>query len=324
MKKQGLGISFFKLAAVISISWLSYTPNVFAGTRDGGGGIGVYCKTGISRLQILDLYEAREIKHLSPLTATGDFYEQVYQAWLRDLAVSKNPLENWRMPTRAQSDQAVDKFFKTAVVFTQEILPPTEDATLPVIPHGCDFVQIAVNKLNSDQTLKINFGYWNQLNTEQRAALIYHELFYSTRMSFAGDSTSDNVRAYIGELFSERQPIPKFYDMPSKNLYKCFAKNLPTKFYYYQSVNTQQNLISFDSINDTEVLPWRAVFNAGPFDILAHHQDFSVNGPVASDIDSGHYQFGIHRKNGGHLEINIKDLRSGQTWQDQVVCQYFQ
>lgn len=334
MEKHGVSISIIHWVAVVSTIWISNQAVAAAGTRDGGGGIGVYCAAKSPQLQLLDLYEARVINKLVPLPPMGDLKEEYYQASVRWFETTKSPVYNLK-PEKAKTDMAIDGILSGAGLFKVEfvghgVLHPTEDATLPVLPRDCEFVQIARNFTppNSSKILiQIDQSYWDELDSTNKAALLLHETTYAFRYAIDKESLSDNTRFIIGRLFSKNQLTPKFYDMSANRFYKCIRQGNPgmastTGFYYYQSIVDHRNVISFESLTTVNSQPWRLTFDPGPFDELLTFERFSVAGPIRSEVVSDDYVFRIFKEQGSDIQIELKNKINKVVYSATVSCTF--
>ncbi len=330
MKTHGVSISFLGVATIVGIAWLLGPAPAFAGTRDGGGGIGVFCAAKSPQLQILDLFEAREVKHLSPLLPVGDIKEELFQAELRRYDVIKRPFDSIA-PLKVNTDKFIDAALSGSglIKFVEDgVLKPTTDATLPVLPTGCSFVQIAVNTLNNSsspgRTIQVSKTYWEMLDATNQAALLLHEMIYTQRMPADQEVLSDHTRDFVGKLFSQNQPTPKFFDMPSRRFYQCMGRNSHIGFFFYQSIVDHRNVISFDQLSTSEIQPWRISFDPGPFDDLLILQEFSVKGPLKSEIAGNQYDFQIFRENNAEIQVALTNNVIQSAVRDSVNCIYIQ
>lgn len=181
-------------------------PRVFqlaGGWSSGGGGKGVLCD---GKLEVLDLWEAEHLYHLRPRPAAPDFMGNLkaFNA-LTGRYFEDNP-RDIRLPNYADQLLAnerawvLDRFEEIPPGST---LPVTRDATLPKIPPGCSFVQIAIN--TQDDKYYRDPRLWKLLSPMGRAALVMHETIYREARDY-GARTSDQIRRLIGLIFAHRPP----------------------------------------------------------------------------------------------------------------------
>ncbi len=175
------------------------------GTSNGGGGKGVDCE---GQIQILDLYEARLIgRKLSP--SSGSLGQNLISVAEKVRDYFSEPGETKDQISPEQMDTEVEKIFNGKVVFLPkgQSLAPTQDATIPLLPKECHIVQIAVWAV--DGHIYIDPTLWNQLDGQNQAALVLHEvIYYSARQS--GAINSDEARKLVADFFSPAVLAPKF------------------------------------------------------------------------------------------------------------------
>jgi hypothetical protein len=173
---------------------------------EGGGGKGVLCSNG---LRTLDLYEAEKIRHLllSPAFHDVDAYLEQYgvdlSAYSSDSKFDPSDLNDaWK---RKYILDFIKRWIEPKFVDipSGDHLPATPDATLPTIPSGCSFVQIAI--YSDDGKIYRDVSFWNQLDARNQAALILHEFGYHFARA-RGALNSDKIRYLIGLTFAQKLP----------------------------------------------------------------------------------------------------------------------
>lgn len=181
------------------------------GGVDGGGGIGVQCGDKVSTL---DLYEARNKGfHLQAGSSSLDQNLKTFGMKL-SLHFARGP-SGFPYPSPPDSpafgEIMMTELKKDIVSKFQDIPAGTKldhvyDATLPVLPASCQFVQIAfyddvANKIYRDSE------YWSKMDSLEQAALILHEFIYR-RARRNGAMNSDETRKLIGRFFSDQSTEP--------------------------------------------------------------------------------------------------------------------
>jgi hypothetical protein len=192
--------------------------STFAGTRHGGGGMGILCG---DRLRTLDLWEAEEVRGLTagPEFSTLEENQAFYH--LRLVQYFRQGAPNPELEEKL-AQALVESSFRVLGVRQIEKgtddLPRSEDADLYEVPPGCVVVQVAyMNDLTG--VLKLNSTYFDRLSYRDQTALILHEIIYKLP---AGVSTvfekpnlivisgSDKVAVgqVAAEIISFRKPEP--------------------------------------------------------------------------------------------------------------------
>lgn len=192
-----------------------------AGVMNGGGGKGVLCATSANSqvLEVLDLYEAKNIFKLEEESRKASLSEEWAMAAERMNTVFQEP--NKPVQTPPPIDQAsLEKQMRELMIPIPAgaRLPLTDDATLPVLPSACKIVQIAVyNNLG----LQLDEEYWNLLDSRNKAALFLHEMLYLSRRDY-GATDSDQTRRFVGRVFSKTPP-PTRLVANGKGFFNCQA-----------------------------------------------------------------------------------------------------
>lgn len=175
------------------------------GGMEGGGGKGVQCGT---QVRVLDLYEAENIHHLRIPPSQNDLNTEVAKRALElsyyqsEMGFDLNNTSYRDLIFNVVKKEVIDKF---SDITPNTRLPFTPDATLPQLPSGCVFVQIAI--FGDDGVLYRDRSYWDLLTTQDQAALILHEGIYHG-LRIQGELTSDSTRYIVGLTFAQQLPEP--------------------------------------------------------------------------------------------------------------------
>jgi hypothetical protein len=187
------------------------------GTSNGGGGKGVQCG---SSLMVLDLYEAGlRGKPLLRAYPTYDENVAVYGAAVGNFMNDPTGI----LITGDIVRQAMKEHFDPKIKYVPygQRLPATQDASLPVLPANCQFVQIAIWEKNDE--IKIDRELWERLPPQHQAALALHELIYLADRK-NGANTSDESRFVIADIFTNPAPRARMGPFLSNtDRVMCFA-----------------------------------------------------------------------------------------------------
>lgn len=199
------------------VTLLPFSGAFATGGVNGGGGKGVLCGDQVT---VLDIYEANQNKLPIP-APLGNTDGEVDRFGLRFFKhFSTAPLKKEEESTLLQYmkdilNQKDDPAVKSGFIFKWERnLPFTNDATLPRLQPGCEFVQIGINrivKVNDEEKTEITLDpyYWAKLNSINKLAIFFHEFSYSRERSGydlndieRAKLTSDETRKVIGLILS--------------------------------------------------------------------------------------------------------------------------
>ncbi len=172
------------------------------GVINGGGGKGVLCKkNGSQTLEVLDLYEARNLFKLK-MKNFGSTENEAIQNLGTVLGKhfyspdSGNPEES----IKVMRESIETTFQMLSFVEKETTLKDTKDSFEPSVEQGCEIVQIAV--FYNEGSLLVNRSLWEQLDWTNKMALYAHEwMYYRARRN--GETNSMNTRKLVGFLFSE-------------------------------------------------------------------------------------------------------------------------
>ncbi|AZZ37053.1 hypothetical protein CIK05_09690 [Bdellovibrio sp. qaytius] len=190
------------------------------GVVNGGGGKGIRCG---NKVRTLDLYEGELKGYPTPVTS-GDFetdFKNNLQKVSRQVSA---PNVNPDDPAYQENDLAVAHKMLSEVIDIPngQRLDFTADATLPALPAGCSFVQIAVNvvseqidaapfKIYRDKEL------WNMMSPVDQVALSMHEYIYATVRVMDAEPSSDDTRALIARMFSDLETYELYSPIRGKS-----------------------------------------------------------------------------------------------------------
>lgn len=197
--------------------------SALAGPSSDGGGKGVLCKSEKgSQLEALDIWEAKNIYRFGEAPRQGSVYAEYAFAFARFDEAQRGP--NKPVPdmgTEADWKEAYERDFggKIIEIPPGRRLPATMDATLPILPMNCEYVQVALfNTLG----VQLDKEYWGMMDARNQAAIVFHELLYPYRRKY-GATNSDETRRFVGQLFSLKPPVPRFLSVPKTGYLECRA-----------------------------------------------------------------------------------------------------
>jgi hypothetical protein len=209
-----------------------------AGTKHGGGGIGVQCG---DTLRLLDLYEAEVITKqekgpdFSTIEETFEHYARRYQYVNSTGEVEDENLLSWR--------KFESEYFNLITRWTEEEIPGSGEPDLPSLAGtGCRYVQIAYfrDDLNTSvSALTINRTLWNRLDHRNQVALILHEEIYRTARKFGYEDVQPiepvEARRLTAEVMSSSRLSRRFPEAArsGSSLYCLFGSNLKEGGYKY-------------------------------------------------------------------------------------------
>jgi hypothetical protein len=167
-----------------------------AGADISGGGKGVVCRDPAGHLlsvEMLDLYEARNLYALNPL-AMGSNLDQV-------IAVAKEKFSHtvfdgaWTIPPELDRLRS-----QLRILPAGQKLVPVNDAAPIIHNPGCSLEQAAVwvnpSLVVADREL------WEAMDARNQGALLAHEVIYSSTRA-EGERDSRRARKIVGHIFSQ-------------------------------------------------------------------------------------------------------------------------
>ncbi len=193
-------------AALAASFWIAALPALpaFAGGQDvGNGGNVVFCPATESRQQsveVLDYHEGRVLRGFTPRfeTSTEDPTEKAIRILERLKQMLPHEVESVQMMARS--------FTKEALFLANEELVDVGDSYHASVPEGCKVYQTVIQrtpKFPEDKRYIVNQELWSQMNADQKAGMILHEVIYRRAIE-GGAKDSQNVR-YINALWSSAE-----------------------------------------------------------------------------------------------------------------------
>ena len=172
-------------------------------TEVGNGGSGVFCpgKDGARPyFEVMDVYEARKRGMPPELGGPELSVEQKLEIALGRLA-RLSPARAKRYHARTQD------ILKGAYFFHSGYLPHIADEDPADLTEGCRLLQIATRRkpiFDGDPEFLIDGNLWAQLDADNQAALLGHEVAYDEASKQYGQTTSRMARAFNSIFFSKR------------------------------------------------------------------------------------------------------------------------
>lgn len=227
-------MKFFLLSLII------ISQATFAGERGNGGDV-IVCRTSkgdIESIEMLDLYEARELHGLAldPSLSAENTLEQNLFSLIDGI--------RWvGAPVRAHSyKKLADAFFAEAEISHFGGLPDIPDHGDISLPENCSLEQVAIQELypidrsqkrgcddffKEKPRYKIEKSLWDKMDTVNRAALIMHEIIYRDFLignAYFGRETknSSSARYLVGIIFT----FKKRWDLAGNEFRDWLKKNL--------------------------------------------------------------------------------------------------
>lgn len=173
----------------IFLCLLIFAKPAFAIKVIGNGGDVVSYPDG--RIEMLDLYEARDIRKWKIPDFTGKTFEEIAEEVL-------SPLKNVQ-PERAERWYKAVLNFEKVVEFSKDPLPNVEDSRELFLPRGAVLKQAAI--LNRPSSYKVFEKAWKDMTPLNRFILALHETIY---MEAVGRGAEDSilVRVLVGKIVS--------------------------------------------------------------------------------------------------------------------------
>jgi hypothetical protein len=197
------------------------------GTVNGGGGKGVAClKDGKQTVEVLDLYEAKNLYNLEINAAPeGEDQAEEYLVNLVARHYYENKTDNYSEYVELTKN-SIRKFITNKIKFIESDnkLTNTSDSFEPLIGKDCSIVQIAT--FYDETALLIDRSLWVQLDWTNKMALLAHEYFYY-QGRLKGASNSIMSRKFVGQLFSTKGVRPLSDGVPSDKtkVLQCFIRD---------------------------------------------------------------------------------------------------
>lgn len=202
---------------------LMASSTAYAG-NSGGGGKGVVCRNpdgSVKSVEILDLWEGRELHNEIPIMVTGDLATDVLMglnhlktSWPLSIQETDGPegkvtcdgqdcvikeLQQYAQPFLAATDPRLVRLRGVK-------LEPTNDAVESVEPRDCGIEQI-VNYQPTGGQVMIDQDLYDKMDALNKAALIVHEAYYQFLKYYAAESNSLRVRRAVSYVFNGKDLV---------------------------------------------------------------------------------------------------------------------
>lgn len=297
------------------------------GAGSTGGGFAVDCPaTPVSspEITLLDLYEIQK-QGMQLIPTTGDLAEDYFNSVDNTYTLQGRP--NLAEELRANIFNNL-KITMQSVKFVTSArdLPQINDVgKLPWIPSQCQLKQIALydDKAGIIFILK---SAWDRLDSQNKAALVQHELFGKSGRRL-GEVTTQLARSSVGHTFSELSGIRSLKDGLTGSAKRYFSGSFPAmakqnlssifiQRYNASSLNRIQFISMFgksmltktwiDIPLDIEITMVKAPTESDPFNCILDNQnlDKSFRVPVEGSMAAG-AEIEIHFETGKHIELKL-------------------
>jgi len=249
-------LTFAVLAAIIF-----YNSNAFAALgKEGGGGKGVVCRDlnqDIRSVELLDLWEARNVHHLKIVNSTGDLKGDLDLATERSKNVLLEETANFSNETVEQLkfiSYGITGFrkFSSMERLRQVDLPLTSDSFEGNLnlPSNCKVEQIAIFYQPSDlgsYRWQINSDLLDKMDNVNLAALALHEAFYAHLGTYGWETNSLRIRRVVGQVMSGKS-ILSHEDLLNKPYVRCAVDGtfhaLNSHVYFFQNIQLRDPKIT--------------------------------------------------------------------------------
>ena len=186
----------FKITLMIA---MSCSTSAFAGVGSSGGGKAVVCNqttntTTVQTVELLDLYEAREVYGFNSIVSNEPMEVQLNAAY-KKLENSMDQPEIHLMPL-VNRVQKIIRFLPKGSHL--EAIP---DANEIAIPSNCKLEQMA--SYVDDTLLLVDRDLWDLADVHNHAALLFHEAVYRLLRQNPNVSDSRWARKIVGAAFSD-------------------------------------------------------------------------------------------------------------------------
>jgi hypothetical protein len=209
-----------KTKIIASLAVLMLAKSALAGgSSAGNGGNTIVCLDGngqIKSVELLDFYEARVKRGITPDLGDDSLSvdEKVSLAISR-LAAIDIPLGKYIMPG------AVANFKKESVFLPGIRLVTVDDSDHLFVPAGCQQEQTALQKtpeFPGDKLFNIDQDLWNHMDSNNRAGLILHEVFYHLALNEGNPENSVPVRFFVSSISSAASISPSEFVVVLRSL----------------------------------------------------------------------------------------------------------
>lgn len=199
---------------IISLIFLlSMTLNAWAWSERGNSGFSIICDDA-SQNKFYDAYETEYRYGLKPIYPTVNEECSDKQSCLEvSLQMAKELLK--RLPADPKNRfnkftgvkkfalERIESFVKEANFLNDIEILPVNDAGIGFIPKGCTLRQTIVQRIplfKHDKRYIISNEYWDQLDTQQKAVGIVHEILYGYYGYVQQESLSSEMVRYFNSL----------------------------------------------------------------------------------------------------------------------------
>jgi len=208
-----------KFKLTIGISILTISASAWAlklGPSTGGGGFAVFCPAtpiSVASTELLDIYEGRRELRYEMAQATGDIRNDYFDGVDRTYTIQGHA--NLAEKLRSKIQANLTTFMQSAkFVDTAADLPSAADlGEAARVPSQCEIRQIAYFDDRSS-TIFILRSAWDQLDSVNQAALVHHEVWFRDFRA-AGETTSENARRMVAQIYALRGPLKLDEGLPS-------------------------------------------------------------------------------------------------------------
>jgi len=224
IKQRGIMQSFLILLALMISSLVHAQGESAMGAGSSGGGMVVVCNhpsVGHTRIELLDVYEARKNKAIKVVESTNDLNQDfIRMNRNKSLLQGKGGTE-----TNAYFENQLNGILTKLIDwhYGPDPLEFTNDqGQMLKLPVGCSLVQAAIFH-DKPHKMVVDFNIWNQLDSLSQAALLIHEEFYFYQRQL-GIKDSASARNLVGQVLASKGAVSAWKGQEKFN-YKCFARN---------------------------------------------------------------------------------------------------
>ncbi|WPU63725.1 hypothetical protein [Peredibacter starrii] len=199
---------------IISLIFLfSVTLNAWAWSERGNSGFSIICEDA-SQNQFYDAYETKFRYGLDPIfpqvnqecsdrASCLEVSLQIARELLNRLPADPRNRFNKNVGIKKFALERIESFTKEANFLDNIEILPINDAGIGFIPKNCDLRQTVVQRVplfKHDKRYIISNEYWDQLNIQQQAAGIVHEILYGYYGYIQNEAFSSEMVRYFNSL----------------------------------------------------------------------------------------------------------------------------
>jgi len=232
-----------------AIAFLTANLAIAGGFSDGGANaiVCVDSQQNISKVELLDLFEARNLRNQTPLPD-----ERHYSVIADELShnISRGFLPN--PISLGVLTRQLDA--KKHILLPGVRLKPISDSDHFIQPPSpnCEIKQVAIYRVQTDKLYVVG-DFWEKMDSVNKAALLVHEaLYYETR--FYGETNSDRTRIAIGHAVGGANFTPANDDVPDSAI-RCTSLNkdpftdMPFFEFWVFKIDDEHTRIQFEIFN---------------------------------------------------------------------------